>query len=324
MPTWGTMTERSILVAGEMVVDFIPHATGSLASVETFDRRAGGAPANVAVGLARLDARPWFCTTLSTDPFGVFLADRLDHEGVPDRFVTRVDNSTALAFVSHGADADREFSFHRERTADTVLQTDVVDTAALSAADWLVVGGVTLSAEPSRSATFELVDRAKAAGCRIVFDPNTRPELWAESDDITLTLERMLRRTDVLKATREDFAPTAISTDDSDDGFAERLLEKGPEIVLLTEGTAGARAVADDSVWGRGEWHHAGYEVDAVDTTGAGDAFLAGAIASLAEGKEPTETLGFANAVAALATTDGGAMTALPDREAVDRFVEDQ
>ena len=317
------MTERSILVAGEMLVDFIPHAAGPLAEVETFDRRAGGAPANVAVGLARLDARPWFCTTLSTDPFGAFLADRLEAEGVPDRFVTRVDNATALAFVSHGETGDREFSFHRERTADTVLQTDVVDTATLSAVDWLVVGGVTLSAEPSRSATFELVDRAQEAGCGIVFDPNTRPELWAKADDMTLTLERMLRRTDVLKATREDFAPTAINT--SSEGFAERLLEKGPEIVLLTEGTAGARAVAtDDSAWGRGEWHHAGYEVEAVDTTGAGDAFLAGAIASLDESDEPTDTLAFANAVAALATTDGGAMTALPDRAAVDRFMEEQ
>jgi fructokinase len=317
------MSEPSVLVAGEALIDFIPDTPGSLAGVETFHRRAGGAPANVAVGLARLDETPWLCTTLSTDPFGEFLADRLDAEGLPERFVTRVKNATALAFVSHGETGDREFSFHRERTADTVLQTDVVDTATLAAVDWLVVGGVTLSAEPSRSATFELVERAQEAGCRIVFDPNTRPELWAESDDMTLTLERMLRRTDVLKATHEDFEPTAI--DASSDGFADRLLEKGPEIVLLTEGTAGARAVADgDSAWGQGEWHHSGYEIDAVDTTGAGDAFLAGAVAALTEEADPTETLAFANAVAALATTEGGAMAALPDRSAVDQLMEDR
>lgn len=318
-----TESDPSVLVAGEMLVDFIPDSTGPLAGVETFHRRAGGAPANVAVGLARLGETPWLCTTLSTDPFGEFLANRLVDEGLPERFVTRVDNSTALAFVSHGDDADRQFSFHRERTADTVLQTDVVDTATLSTIDWLVVGGVTLSAEPSRSTTFELVERAQAAGCGVVFDPNTRPELWADADEMTLTLERMLRRTDVLKATREDFEPTAI--DAGNDGFAERLLEKGPEVVLLTEGTAGARAVAEsDSLWGQGEWHHSGYEIDAVDTTGAGDAFLAGAIASLAEDGEPTETLAFANAVAALATTEGGAMTALPGQAAADELTEEQ
>jgi len=318
-----TESNPSVLVAGEMLVDFVPDSTGPLAAVEAFHRRAGGAPANVAVGLARLAETPWLCTTLSTDPFGEFLANRLASEGLTERFVTRVDNSTALAFVSHGEDADREFSFHRERTADTVLQTDVVDTATLAAVDRLVVGGVTLSAKPSRAATFELVERAQEAGCQIVFDPNTRPELWAESDDMALTLERMLRRTDVLKATHEDFEPTGI--DAGGDGFANRLLEKGPEIVLLTEGTAGARAVAEsESAWGQGEWHHSGYEIDAVDTTGAGDAFLAGAIAALVDESEPTDTLAFANAVAALATTKGGAMTALPDRAAVDKLSEEQ
>src|SRR6056297_3893127 len=101
-----TDSDPSVVVAGEMLVDFIPDSTGPLAAVETFDRRAGGAPANVAVGLARLEETPWLCTTLSTDPFGEFLAARLEDEGIPGQFITRVDNSTALAFVSHGEDAD--------------------------------------------------------------------------------------------------------------------------------------------------------------------------------------------------------------------------
>jgi len=231
------MTEPRILVAGETLIDFIPDTVGPLSGVETFHRRAGGAPANVAVGLARLGETPGLCTTLSTDPFGEFLADRLTNEGIPETHLTRVDNPTALAFVSHGSDADREFSFHRERTADTVLQTDVVEPAALSAADWLVVGGVALSAEPARSAVFELVDRAREAGCRIGFDPNTRPELWAEDADLSLTLERMLLRTDLLKATREDFAPTALL--DADAGFTDQLLDMGPDTVLETAGSEG-------------------------------------------------------------------------------------
>jgi fructokinase len=138
---------------------------------------------------------------------------------------------------------------------------------------------------------------------------------------MTVTIERLLRRTDVLKATRADFEPTAIDTEG--EAFADRLLDKGPNTVLLTEGPGGARAVAGaDSPWGRGEWHHSGYELDGVvDTTGAGDAFLAGAVAALADGTGPEETLAFANAVAALSTTESGAMTALPDRTAVDRFI---
>jgi fructokinase len=315
------MDEPSVLVAGEALIDFIPKTTGPLSTVETFDRRAGGAPANVAVGLARLGKHPWLCTTLSTDPFGEFLAKRLASEELPDRFITRVDNPTALAFVSHDADADREFSFYRKQTADTVLQTDVVDDATLESVDWLVVGGVTLSVEPARSATFELVERATEAGCQIVFDPNTRPELWTEQVDMTSTFERMLRSTDVIKATREDFEPTTVLSEG--DRFVDQLLEMGPDVVLLTEGSAGARVIAgSDSPWGRGEWHHPGYDPDVVDTTGAGDAFLAGAVAGLADGTEPIEMLAFANAVAAAATTKGGAMTALPDKTTVDKLID--
>jgi len=253
------MTDRSILVAGETLVDFIPDTVGPLSSVETFHRRPGGAPANVAVGLARLGETPWFCTTLSTDPFGEFLADQLTAEGLPDAFITQVDHPTALAFVSHDPDADRGFAFYRERTADTVLQTDVVDLTTLADVDWLVVGGVSLSAEPGRSATFELVERAQQAGCGIVFDPNTRPELWSKHADITLTLERMLLRTDILKATRADFEPTAIDADGEE--FAARLLEMGPDTVLLTEGASGSTVVTGpDAPWGAGEWHHPGYD----------------------------------------------------------------
>ena len=301
-----TESEPSVLVAGEALIDFIPEQPGPLSQVETFDRRAGGAPANVAVGLSRLEERPWLCTTLSTDPFGEFLADRLAKEGIPERFITRVENSTTLAFVSHGEDADREFSFHRQRTADTVLQTNVVDSATLSAADWLVVGGVTLSTEPARSATFNLVERAQAAGCRIVFDPNTRPELWIDADDMTHTFDQMLQQTDILKATREDFGPIAF--DATKESFAERLLQKGPEIVLLTEGRARARpSVASNSPCAADDWHHSVYEIDTVHTTGPDDLFLARAITALVANRDPSELLALANAVVAFVPMSIGA-----------------
>jgi len=306
-------------VAGEALVDFIPESPGRLADVERFARRAGGAPANVAVGLARLGAVPWLCTALSTDPFGDFLAERLAAEGIPDRYVVRIDRPTALAFVSHDPDADRSFTFIRENTADVHFETAHVDDDALRAAEYLVVGGVTLTVEPARSATFDLVERARAAGCRVVFDPNTRPELWADGDDPASILARMLSLTDVLKASREDVETVEFPAEGS---LADALLESGPDAVFLTDGAEGARLVAGPgSPWGSGEWHHDGYDPgNVVDTTGAGDAFLAGAVTALADGREAAAVLSFANAVAAVATTEAGAMAALPDAEAVEAF----
>ncbi|MFB6250677.1 MAG: PfkB family carbohydrate kinase [Halobellus sp.] len=303
---------REILVAGETLVDFIPERPGPLADVASFSRRAGGAPANVAVGLARLDRTPWFCTALATDPFGRHLGDVLDREGIPDRFVTRVDDcQTALAFVSHGTDADREFTFYRSDTADRHLDTCVVSDEVLESVEVVVVGGVTLTVEPARSATFDLVERARERDCRVFFDPNVRPELW--ETDPAPTIERMLSVTGVLKTTREDLDGAGLAADPA------TLLSAGPDTILLTEGSAGARLITDASApWGAGEWHHAGYDVDdVVDTTGAGDAFAAGAIAGLVDGDDPDELLAFANAVAAASTTRRGAMTALPNRQTV-------
>jgi len=316
------MTDRSIIVAGETLVDFIPATPGPLGEVESFDRRAGGAPANVAVALARLETPPWLCTNLSTDGFGDFLASTLEDEGVPGRFVTRSDHPTALAFVSHDQAGDRSFTFFREDTADVHIGTDDVGEGTLSDVGWLVVGGVALTDDPSRSAVFDLAERARDAGCRVVFDPNTRADLWSE--DPTPTIERMLSLTDVLKATPADFEPTGVPVDE--ETFGQRLLEAGPDTVLVTRGAAGARAVAGPSApWGAGEWSHEGYELDdVVDATGAGDAFLAGALTAMVDGSDPTETLGFANAVAAVSTTESGAMAALPDRETVERFRDRQ
>ncbi|WP_435183101.1 PfkB family carbohydrate kinase [Halobellus sp. EA9] len=309
--------DSEVLVAGETLVDFIPDAPGPLAGVESFSRRPGGAPANVAVGLARLDRTPWFCSAVATDPFGEFLASTLDEEGIPDRFVVRdPDRQTALAFVSHGTDADREFTFYRSDTADVHLDTSVVDDATLESVEVVAVGGVSLSVEPARSATFDLVERARARGCLVLFDPNYRPELW--HDDPGPVIRRMLARTDVLKVSDEDLSGPGLPSDPSG------LLDAVDDAVFLTEGGAGARLLADDgSPWGAGEWRHGGFRVDdVVDTTGAGDAFTAGIIAGLVDGDAPEDLLAFANAVAAASTTSRGAVTALPDRDAVARIRE--
>ncbi|MFB6295830.1 MAG: carbohydrate kinase [Halobacteriales archaeon] len=318
------MTDPEALVAGEVLIDFIPETPGPLATVESFTRRPGGAPANVAVGLARLDRTPWFCTALSTDPFGQRLRTALTEEGIPERyFTTEADRRTALAFVAHDETGDREFTFYRDDTADTHLDTGVVPDATLDSVAAVVVGGVTLTVEPARSATLDLIERASEGGCTVVFDPNERPELWDPGVDRRETIERALAGVDVLKASREDLAELGIEPGADS---PEELLDHGPHAAFLTRGSEGAELVAGEgSPWGAGAWDHPGYEPDGVvDATGAGDAFTAGVVAALVDGEGPAETLAVANAVAAAATTARGAMTALPDRDAVERLRADR
>ncbi|WP_435178353.1 carbohydrate kinase family protein [Halorussus sp. AFM4] len=321
-------SDPDVLVAGEALVDFLPDAPGPLAEVENFSRRAGGAPANVAVGLARLDEVPWFWTRVGEDPFGDHLAETLASFGVPDRFVERDPVAkTALAFVSHDEDADRAFTFYRDGTADTRVEPGGVPDATLDAVEWVYVGGVMLAADPGRTATLDLAERATDRGATVVFDPNYRPELWAASDrDYPDLVAEMLDRADVVKATPEDLAAAGFEAE-SPEALAGAVADAGPHTVLLTLGESGAFASATDRApWGPAAASHGGYDVEAVDTTGAGDAFTAGALAALADGDAAevslSEVLGFANAVAAVTTTAPGAMTALPSREAVREFRE--
>ena len=317
-----------ILVAGETLVDFIPDAPGPLASVESFSKRPGGAPANVAVGLARLGATPDFWTRIGTDPFGDFLAAALDDEGIPGAYVERdPDAKTTLAFVSLGEDAEREFSFYRERAGDTRMETGRV--AEPSAFDWVHLDALSIDTEPSRGAVIDLGERAAAADVTVSFDPNARPERWDEFS-YAESVEAGFALADVVKATPDDLRVAGFEGDAPE--LARAVADHGPHTVVITLGGEGAFAYATpESPWHEGESAdaatevaHPGYDVTPVDTTGAGDAFTAGAVASLAGGSSLEETVAFANAVAATATTAEGAMTALPTRDAVEAFREER
>jgi len=316
---------HSVLVAGETLVDFLPGTRGPLATVESFTRRPGGAPANVAVGLARLGETPWFWTRVGDDPFGESLVGTLESEGVPDRFVERDPEArTTLAFVAHDEDADRGFTFYRDGTADTRMEPGRVPDEVLGSVEWVVAGGVTLAGGPSRRATLDLLERAAGAGATVAFDPNFRPELWADGE-FESTVGGALEHVDVLKATAGELRALGFEGED-EAGLARAVLGSaaGPHTVLTTLGGAGARAEAGaEAPWGPTTATHAGYPVEPVDTTGAGDAFLAGAVASFVGGEtDLSGVLAFANAVAAVTTTAAGAMTALPTREAVRTFRE--
>lgn len=313
------MTER-VLVAGEAVVDLVAERPGPLRAVDSFAKRAGGAPANVAVALARLGRTPAFRTRIATDPFGEFLAERLAGETIPDRYVERDDGArTTLAFVSLDADAERSFSFHRERPADARMEPGVVPPGAFDDHEWLVVGGIALAAEPARSTLLGLIDRARGADRTVVLDPNVRPEPWP-GDELGPTLRTAIGRADVVSASPAELRAVGVPGE-TPAALAADLLDRGPHTAFLTRGDGGAYARAGPSApWGPARVDHGGFDVDAVDATGAGDAFTAGAVAALSAGESLSEAVAFANAVAALATTERGAMRALPDRAAVRAF----
>ncbi|WP_323675069.1 PfkB family carbohydrate kinase [Halorubellus sp. PRR65] len=329
-----------VLVAGETLVDLVaPDAP--MATADAFDARVGGAPANVAAGLAALDEPAWLWTRLGDDGFGERCRRALDAHGVPDRFVeVDAERATTVAFAARerGDAPDLAFTFHRG--ADRHLGQGPVaasPTDAFADVDVVVVGGISLAADPARSAVLDLARAAADADCTLVFDPNARPAAWPDDEFRTVT-EQVLALADVVKATPADLAAVGFDvasiTPGSERGapspsdapaLAEAVCERGPHTTFLTLGSDGAAAASTHrSPFGRGGATHHGYDVDAVDPTGAGDAFLAAVVAELADGAtDPYSVLDVATAAGALATTARGAMPALPGRDAVDALVAD-
>ena len=313
------MTDPRVLVVGDTLVDFVPDRPGTPTGEGSFSPKFGGAGANVATVLTRLDSVPHFWTKIARDDFGDFLADRLADSEVDGRFVQRDDDAkTTLAFVTNDEHGESTFDFFRERAADTRLRTGTVPDETLADLSWIHVTSTVLSREPSRSAVLELLDRARRFDCTVSLDPNARPELWRSDELFEVVVRGALENVDVVKAGRDDLAHAGFDVDQPAEALARAVTERGPHTVFLTRGGDGSTCYGTVDSPFEGVASHPGYDVDVVDTTGAGDGFLAGVVASMAHGeRDPERVLAVANAVGAVVTTQPGALTALSDVAAV-------
>jgi fructokinase len=309
-----------VLCFGEVIVDFFPEARGILlADAERFVRHLGGAPANVAVGLARLGARAGLMTLVGADEFGRFLVGALEREGVDTEGVgTHRTARTGITFVAVGPRGERSFLFYRHPSADQLVAEHDVDPALVARARVLHYGSSTLAREPARAATRKALAAARAAGAVISCDPNLRLHLWADPTEAAPLLRQTLAETDLVKISDDELAGV-VGTSDVEAG-ARALRELGVGLAVVTLGERGC--YYDGAAAGTG-WVR-GHKVEVVDTTGAGDGFVAGLLADLLPrlraGGRPatldraavTAACGLANRVAARVVTRFGATAALP------------
>jgi len=290
---------KKIWVLGDAVVDLLPEGEGRLLQCP------GGAPANVAVGIARLGGQSAFIGRVGDDPFGRFMYKTLVDERVDVRQM-RLDpaHRTSTVVVDLDDHGERSFTFMVRPSADLFLEPD--DLPSFSAGEWLHVCSIALSAEPSRSATFQAMKAIREAGGYVSFDPNIRPDLWPDENALRRCLEQALQSADVVKLSVEELA--FLTANEQVNAGLEALMQRCPaRLVLVTQGKQGVIAWHEGSVK-----HYPATPVQCVDTTGAGDAFVAGLLYGLAAGQDLTPVIALAQRCGALATTAKGAMTALP------------
>jgi fructokinase len=308
-----------VVCFGDLLIDFVPTVTGKgLADAPAFVKAPGGAAANVAVGLARLGVSSAFMGKVGEDPFGHFLADTLAAEGVGVgalRFETAA--RTALAFVSLRADGEREFLFYRHPSADMLFRPDEVDESVIAAARALHFDSISLAAEQPRQTALHAVSLAQARGKLISYDVNLRLPLWADAGTANRVIREGLARADVVKLSDDELDFLTGSREPAT--LRRTLWHDSLQLAVLTMGGKGCILFT-----ARGEWHVPSIPVTAVDTTGAGDGFVAGLLAGLLErsGLRDDDSLvaicRFANAVGAITTTERGAIPSLPTRGRVE------
>jgi fructokinase len=224
---------------------------------------------------------------------------------------------TALAFVSLRADGERSFVFYRQPSADMLMTPDDVALNIIDGQDVFHYGSITLISEPSRSATLAGVNYARERGLLISYDPNLRLSLWSDEATAREGLLSGLPYADLVKVSDEELEFLTGGHD------VAPLWREGMRMIVVTHGAEGATLYTHDA-----EYSAPGFRVNAVDTTGAGDGFVAGLLVGLLErGVENSaalpEILRFACAVGGIATTARGAIPALPTRAQVEAFLRE-
>ncbi|KAK1372256.1 putative fructokinase-6, chloroplastic [Heracleum sosnowskyi] len=313
--------DSSLVVCfGEMLIDFVPTSNGlSLAEAPAFKKAPGGAPANVAVGISRLGGSSAFIGKVGDDEFGYMLANILKENNVnSDGMRFDPGARTALAFVTLKKDGEREFMFYRNPSADMLLQEAELDIDLIQKAKIFHYGSISLITEPCKSAHIAATKAAKDAGVILSYDPNLRLPLWPSAENAREGILSIWETADIIKISEEEISFLTNGEDPSDD-TVRKLYHPNLRLLLVTEGPEGCRYYTKEFS-GRVK----GLKVDAVDTTGAGDAFVAGLLSQLAandsllqEEGPLRDALRFANACGALTVMERGAIPALPTREAV-------
>ncbi|MGH8114585.1 MAG: carbohydrate kinase family protein [Rhodanobacteraceae bacterium] len=321
---------NTVACFGEALIDF----HGSIADTgqpAAFMPHAGGAPANVAVAIAKLGGNSMFVGMLGADMFGDMLLRQLNAAGVDTRHVRRTaEANTALAFVSHDAHGERSFGFYRPPAADLLFRETDFDPGLFGAAAIFHAGSCSLTEPAIAETTLAGMRHASTAGALVSFDMNLRPALWPRDTDPTPWLWQALSLAVLVKLSAEELAFLATQPG-GEDAMRDRLWQGATRWLVVTDGTRPIRWFTPN-----GAGNVPTFAVHAIDSTGAGDAFVGGLLFGLTDtgAEKPTlsafvsndarrdNLLRFAATCGALAVTRTGSFAAMPTLAAVHDFTE--
>ncbi|CAJ1815784.1 unnamed protein product [Sphenostylis stenocarpa] len=315
-----------VVCFGEMIVNLVPTVSRvSLADAVAYKKYPSGATANVAVAISRLGCSTAFIGKVGNDEFGYMLSDILKQNGIDSSGLLFDDDArTALAFYALKRNGEPEFMFYKNPSADVLLRPEELDLTLIKKATIFHYGSVSLIKEPCRSAHIAAMTVAKVAGCILSYAPNLALPLWPSKEIARQGIMSIWNYADIIKVSVDEIRLLTEGDNPYDDKvIMKKLHHYSLKLLLVTEGERGCRYYTKDfKGW------VAGFEVEAVDTTGAGDSFVGGFLSIVAahnhiykDERRLREALDFANACGAVTVTRRGAIPSLPTKDAVLRIL---
>ena len=317
-----------VIALGEILIDFTSFGVSDEGN-PIFEQNPGGAPANVLACLSKLGHSTSFIGKVGQDQFGIFLEKVLNETGISTKGLVKTDKAgTTLAFVHLDDKGERSFSFNRNPGADLLLEPDEINKQIIDECKIFHFGSVSLTGQPSRTATLEAAGYAKKQDKIISYDPNLRLMLWSSAEKAKKEILNAMPFADIVKVSEEELIFLS-GTYDMNLAAKQLLKQYSLKLLIVTLGENGAITCNENGVASM-----PGYIVNSVDTTGAGDAFTGAFLYKLLEsGKIPEnllvaemeDFLMFANAAGALTTTKRGAIYAMPEmNEIMSLIVKDK
>jgi len=313
-----------VVALGELLIDFTGNGKSEQGN-PLFEANPGGAPCNVLSMLQMLGKKTAFIGKVGKDMFGEILINAVKEQGICTDYLT-MDREvpTTLAFVHTKPDGDRSFSFYRNPGADMMLTTEDVDEKLLGQTEIFHFGTLSMTEEKIANVTKFAVEKAKTFGTLISFDPNYRPLLWSDASKAKEAMWYGIANCDILKIS-DDEIEFLTGTNIINDGIGIIKKKTNAKLICATLGKNGSKAFYKElEVFAKPF-----IQKNTVETTGAGDTFMACILYSVLENGlfeldeiSINKMLSFANAAASIITTRKGALRVMPSKEEVNELVD--
>lgn len=312
-----SLSSNRFVVIGRAGMDLYPEPPGTKTEDATqFFASLGGSSANISVAIQKHGGQTALVTCVSDDAVGRFCIKQLEHYGVDTTYVRpqggEYRNSLA---VSESRVEDHQTVIYRNGAADFQMQKDDIDTIDFSPYCALITTGTVLAAEPSRTAAFYAFEQAKEKGLGLIFDVDYRPYSWASADEAAEVYSRAGAMCDIIIGNDVEFG---FMAGDYDQGLAKarELAHTTASVVIYKMGEKGAVTITPDS-----EFQTGIYPAEALKPTGAGDSFMGGFIASLANGYPLKESVLRGSACASIVVSRVGCAPAMPTPAELDEYL---